>query len=666
MSMGIAIKECGGGRYRLERGGLWIEVVFEKGIPVILGIGEAALGEHAFGGVLPTGVEDWTGWIQASAGAGQWHTAQDGGRAWIRWERADGAHSCIIEMLPDAGSVGIWLEVEGAGLGGACAQAGAEVVGIATAVGPVEAERSNRAAVSGRGLLAYVAIDAIHLRLTGVHLRDGTDIAERLVETTVYAPGRLGVRGFVGNLLELRALDSGAGLLLVREAPTPTGDFTRIHAEDYRYGDQQGVAVYGTGLERAVGAGATAMRSYGLRLYVGAGETVRGALRGALRQRLQPTVLERPLCLSNTWGDRNQDGALTEAFVLKEIAAAAQMGLGGVMLDDGWQQGVTVNSALAKGGIWEGYHAAAEPFWAVNREKFPRGLEPVIAAARAAGIEIGLWFSPDSTEDFRNWERDVDVLMGLYRQYGVRSFKLDGIKLRSRIGEGRLQALLRRLCEQSGGEIVPIMDITAETRPGYLQGVEHGILFLENRYTDWGNYYPYRTLRAVWQLSEWLPVQRMHIEFLNPGRNVERYGDDPFAPCRYPLSYLYALCLVGHPLAWMEVQNLGESERVGLRPLVEWHRARQAQVQRAAIRPIGEEPDGRRWSGFEISYEDGVVGYLVFRDVTAVAEMEVGAVAAGRAVVQVQGSVAAQLEVSAGRLRVGLGAERAWGYLEVR
>ena len=40
--------------------------------------------------------------------------------------------------------------------------------------------------------------------------------------------------------------------------------------------------------------------------------------------------------------------------------------------------------------------------------------------------------------------------------------------------------------------------------------IEYGNIFLENRYTDWGNYFPYRTLRNLWQLSRYVPAERIH------------------------------------------------------------------------------------------------------------------------------------------------------------
>ena len=71
--------------------------------------------------------------------------------------------------------------------------------------------------------------------------------------------------------------------------------------------------------------------------------------------------------------------------------------------------------------------------------------------------------------------------------------------------------------DATGGEAVFNLDVTAGRRWGYHYGNEYGNLFLENRYTDWSNYYPHWTLRNLWMLSRYVPPQNLQIEFLNRG-----------------------------------------------------------------------------------------------------------------------------------------------------
>lgn len=154
------------------------------------------------------------------------------------------------------------------------------------------------------------------------------------------------------------------------------------------------------------------------------------------------------LVLSNTWGDRSGASRLNEAFMLSEIAAARTLGVEVVQIDDGWQKGDTVNTVTDRArGVWNGFWAADPEFWSVHPSRFPRGLAPLVAAARGAGLRLGLWFAPDSTGDFANWEKDAAQLLLLWREHGVAHFKLDAVKIRSRVGEQRLHALCDRVQE---------------------------------------------------------------------------------------------------------------------------------------------------------------------------------------------------------------------------
>ena len=114
-------------------------------------------------------------------------------------------------------------------------------------------------------------------------------------------------------------------------------------------------------------------------------------------------------------------------------------------------------------------------------------------------------------------------------------------------------------------------DITAEQRMGYLAAREYGTLFVENRYTDFGNYYPHRTLRNLWMLARYVPAQRMLFELLNPARNTERYRADPLAPGRYTADYLFASVMAAQPLLWMELSGLGRQDAARLQPVSYTH-----------------------------------------------------------------------------------------------
>ena len=152
-------------------------------------------------------------------------------------------------------------------------------------------------------------------------------------------------------------------------------------------------------------------------------------------------------------------------------------------------------------------------------------------------------------------------------------------------------------------------------RWGYFYQKQYGKLFLENRYTDWGNYFPHDTLRNLWEVSRFVPAQRLQIEVLNPRRNPDQYLNDPFAPGLYSMDYLFGIAMVANPLIWMEMSGLSETDLEKLKEIITVYRTCRKKLQRAMIIPIGQKPSGMSFTGFLAALEEE--GYLfVFREVT--------------------------------------------------
>lgn len=72
----------------------------------------------------------------------------------------------------------------------------------------------------------------------------------------------------------------------------------------------------------------------------------------------------------------------SEARTLALIQEATALGAERFVLDDGWFEGRNDDRA----GLGN---------WGVCREKYPNGLEPIFDAARAAGLQCGLWIEPE-------------------------------------------------------------------------------------------------------------------------------------------------------------------------------------------------------------------------------------------------------------------------------
>ena len=82
-----------------------------------------------------------------------------------------------------------------------------------------------------------------------------------------------------------------------------------------------------------------------------------------------------------------------------------------------------------------------------------------------------------------------DALIGLHREYGIRTFKIDGVMIPDKRADLNLRRMFERVMDATGGQVVFSLDVTAGRRWGYHYGNEYGNIFLENRYHDWSNHY---------------------------------------------------------------------------------------------------------------------------------------------------------------------------------
>ena len=451
-------------------------------------------------------------------------------------------------------------------------------------------------------------------RVVTYRLADQTDGHDELVHVDECLLGFNEIRTDVrAPVIAIEDLQTGKGTVCVRMAPLPHAR-SNPDAVDFTYWGRpesvtrrRGLAIHDTGYP------------YVKLPYEGGADGRTRALQDWQRT-VRPYVSGRDgLFLSNTWGDRNRDTRINEAFLLDEVRAAAELGVEVVQVDDGWQSGKSMNSAYANGkGAWNGYWAASPDFWVPDPKRFPHGLSFVTKAAAEKGIRFGLWFGPDSSNDASNWERDADWLLKLHRECGVDYYKLDSMKTEGALSLARQKMLFDKVLKESGGKVVIDMDVTAERRPGYFGMMTAGPLFVENRYSDYKTYWPHLTLRALWSLSAVIDPIRLRMEVLNPLRNRDKYGDDPLAPAAYPAETLLAIVLPASPLGWFEVQNLDPSTVAAWKPLVETWKRERDDMAACNVLPVGARPDGLSWTGFVFTpREKGRPGYgLFFRELS--------------------------------------------------
>lgn len=475
--------------------------------------------------------------------------------------------------------------------------------------GSVESEAIWQTGPLEPAIMERLATARHHLRVTAVQFFDVTDRRNNLVQTRAVLPYR--DDRLAGNLLLVESLLDEARLFVLKEAPCSD---VQLAWPGYDFACKEGgMQVVGLGIEPEDLDPRDWRRCYGIATGVATGGEYE--LLSALRAYQENLRLQQPgrdhMIMLNTWGDRSQDTKLCEAFALDEIEAGARLGVTHFQLDDGWQKGRSSNSAFEGGsleGIWD-----RRDYWEVNLERFPNGLRPVVGAARDRGIELCLWFNPSRDESYAHFADDLRALLKLHRDHGIRTFKIDGVDIPDKQADLNFRMFLDGLQLPTRNRIVFNLDATAMRRFGFHYLNQYGNIFLENRYTDWGNYYPHRTLRNLWQLSRYVPAQSLQIEFLNRWRNAAKYGaDDPLAPCRVPFDYCFAITMMAQPLAWFEASSLPE-EAFELAPVIRVYREHQEQIHAGRIFPIGEEPCGTGWTGFQSCQGDH--GYFaVYRE----------------------------------------------------
>lgn len=456
-------------------------------------------------------------------------------------------------------------------------------------------------------VMEQLMLEGKHWQLEAVEFFDVTDRFNTLVRP-VHA---LSYRDclYRGNLLFAENTEKEAGFFMLKEAPTSN---VQLY---YPGGDY----LVSEGTFRMVGLGVdsadiktdewTKAYSYVTGTFRSGEKQKRMALRN-YQMRIRPFLEDRDeMVMLNTWGDRGQDTRVNEAFCLKELELAAKLGVTHFQIDDGWQAGRSANSAYGGSfkNIWDN-----PDYWTPDPDRFPNGLAPIVKRGKELGIEVCLWFNPSIQHDYADWQKDADALIALYKKYGIRTFKIDGTFFDNKLAESRLRSLYNRVMEATGWKAVLNLDATAGRRGRYFFFNEYGNIFLENRYTDWGNYYPYWSLRNLWMLSRYVAPQSLQIEFLNKWRNKEKYAGDKFAPSTYSFDYLFAITMAAQPLAWFEASNLPD-EAFPTGGVIQKYKTVQHDFHTGYVFPVGDEPSGKSWCGFQ-SVKDRKGYFLLFRE----------------------------------------------------
>jgi len=456
--------------------------------------------------------------------------------------------------------------------------------------------------------LENLFLSPTHLLLTQATFHDQTDAHNELMQENEWMLLNEQNLQLTGNVFSVENPVTGEGLVFVKKAPLPQSRPLPTLCDCQVNARARQIRFAGQGY------------TYALLAYSGGSAGRVCALQTYQRQLRIYEPKRDGMFLSNTWGDRSKDGRISEKFVLQEIEAGARLGVDVVQIDDGWQEGMTGNSAFGK-GAWGKFYAADTNFWQPHPTRFPNGFKPIVEAARSNNMKIGLWFAPDSEDENVNWQRDANLVLNNFHKYGVAYVKIDAVAIPTSKAEANLQQFYAQVLQETDGQVTFDPDATAGLRPSFFGTPNVGPIFVENRYTDWPNYWPHLTLRNLWKLSHYIDPLRLRMEFLNNARNTEKYGADPLAPGRYTPDALFATVMFANPLGWFEVSNLPTNYLASVSKLVKLWKAHREEIFSGHTIPVGTAPDGISWTGFvSASQDQKSANVLVFRELNPSAD----------------------------------------------
>ncbi len=437
-----------------------------------------------------------------------------------------------------------------------------------------------------------------------------SDVNNKLVQETPFtqdSPMRLN-----GNLLFLTDRRDGEGLFILKESPV-SGDRRPEILGDFIF-EEDGVYTFGWGIRPEEALPYRFRRSYSVVTGLYSGHDDQGLL--ALKEYQMAKYRFLPerdyMVMANPWGDGNCYDRLGEDFILEELEGCARIGATHYQIDDGWQKGGALIRIINN-------EVVDDDFWTIDGNRFPEAFTPLAQRASELGVNLTLWFAPDRNRLYRNNKRDGQILWRMYKDFNIKAFKIDALNIQTKEAEENLESLLKDLAQRSNGDISFNFDVTGalDRRPGYFHLQEYGNIFLENRYTRIkGNrankYYPFKTLRNLWQLAPYVLPQKLQVEFLNIDLNQENYEPDhELAPANYPWEYVFAITFFANPLLWGEPSGFSDEAVTRIRPLIDLHKAYREDIFSCNIFSIGDMPDGYAWTGFQAHPREDGLGYLI-------------------------------------------------------
>lgn len=366
------------------------------------------------------------------------------------------------------------------------------------------------------------------------------------------------------------------GVIVVKESPKAVNQ--AAHLTGSFFTSAAGIAVTGWGLdpeEITSGRFRECWATWSI-VYHGGNDGLQLALKRFDAARY-PVMPQRDLfILSNTWGPANPHGGqfTAEEFVLREIAAAGNLGIDVVQLDDGWQQ--------------SGDGPDASNF----RPKYANGWQDIRAAAAQAGVRLGLWVAIRNANTVE-MTRAVDDL-------GYVTWKADFDHLASRGDyEARLGKYREVMKHAWGKTQFTLCPEYADPRYGWYFAREYGSIYFQNIQEGLPihlTFVPYQVLRQHWLMARYFPSNKLQVMLQNPRRTRQDVSD----ASEHSHGYCFAMGLPFVPQFFQSAQYLDRDGQRELTGLIKVYKAHRADIFTSITFPIGDEPDNASWSGFQM------------------------------------------------------------------
>ena len=303
----------------------------------------------------------------------------------------------------------------------------------------------------------------------------------------------------------------------------------------------------------------------------------------------------------NTWGSRG-DGPLSrlaavEENVLAELESCADLGIDLLQIDDGWQ---------FDPGTADFQNCA----WKPSEKGFPHGWTAVKEKAEKLNMKLGLWAPPDFIT--------AEQLVQNIREGGFRRIKLDFLNLTKRNLLDETLEFAKKIVDGAEEPVGINWDITEVCpRMGFYFGREWGNIFLQNcensppgaTFKRFIAYDPEVTLNQTWLLSKYFNLNQVQITIQRIAESSRGKG--------YPQDYACGIALMGNPLFFLETRRFTDKERTLVKNVLSIYKKHREKILSGYVYPVGNQPDGTGWTGFQCICSDQE-GYLtVFREMNS-------------------------------------------------